>query len=286
MFHFHRPTSLDKALRLARSMGQDALFYAGGTDLLPAYRAKLIRPKHLIYLGSIGGLSNLGLGKGFIRIGALATHGALASSSLIRTHIPLLAEACGSIGSPQVRNLGTLGGNLCWGSPAADTVPVLLVYDARLRLAGHNGEREIPVAEFFQGKNRTALQPGEMLSEILVPKPRGRHAGVFEKIGRRKAMAISVVSCAALLFEGGARLRLALGSVAPFPFRVRAAEEAWREIWNTHDPDGARRVAETAMGETRPISDGRAPAWYRRRLSGVVVRRSLDRCLSALGGMP
>jgi carbon-monoxide dehydrogenase medium subunit len=279
---YHRATSVSHALRLKEQSGEGSFFYAGGTDLVPALRAKAINPKTIIYLGSIEELKSLANEGEFIRIGSLVTHETLASSPVINEHLPSLMDACASIGSPQTRNLGTIGGNLCWASPAADTAPVLLVHDARIRVVSLKGEREIPIQEFFLKPNQTVLAPGELLAEILVQKPKGPWASSFMKIGRRKALAISVVNSTVLLMEGGSRAHIALGSAGPIPFRASRAEKEWQQIWETNNPDIASHVGKTAAGETKPITDSRAPGWYRRRVAGVIVERALRRCLSSL----
>lgn len=282
MFKFYRAGSISEALKLVEQFGERFTFYAGGTDLLPAIRVKTIQPENIIYLGSIPELKVLEEEKEFIRIGALVTHAMLASSSLIKTQIPTLAEACSLVGSPQTRNLGTIGGNLCWASPAADTAPVLIVHDAQVRLISKRGERKLPVRNFFMGPNQTAAQPDELLAEILVPKPQGKWAGTFIKIGRRKALTISVVSCAVLLMEGGSRANIAMGSVAPIPLRAQNAEDTWHQAWEIDNPEMARLTGRTAGSEAQPITDSRAPAWYRREITGIVVERALNQCLLAI----
>lgn len=281
MFKFYRASSIHDALELGEKL-EKCVFYAGGTDLIPALRVNAIDPQNIVYIGSITELRCLRKEGKFIHIGALVPHAMVASSSLVRTHIPSLAQACASIGSPQLRNLGTIGGNLCWASPAADTAPVLLAHDARLRLLSNHGEREVPIDQFFLGPNKNLLQPGELLVGIIIPKPEGFSAGTFIKIGRRKALAISVVNCAVLLTKGGLQARIALGSVAPVAFRALQAEKKWRQTWSTGNTELALLVGRVARGETQPISDNRASAWYRRHVAGVVVERALIRCLMEL----
>jgi carbon-monoxide dehydrogenase medium subunit len=231
----------------------------------------------VINLKRIPGLGAIDVSTDTIRMGALTTLTALLEHPVIATEYPVLPFTARYMGSPAIRHLATVGGNLCNASPAADLSPVLLVLDAEVGIAGPAGQRRLPLGEFFRGPGQTALAAGELLAWVDVPR---KHAGWdvrYERLDVRRAMDIAIVGVALALRRDGVRLaeaRLALGAVAPTPRRVPEAEAAL--LAGRLSPDAVDRVAELAMVAARPIGDVRATAEYRREMVGALVRRALD----------
>lgn len=279
------PDTLEEALARLGADPARARAIAGGTDLLVQMRAGSAAPALLVDLRRLP-LSGITREGDVVVIGAGTTHTQIIESPLIAQHFPALAAACRSIGGPPVRNRGTLGGNLATASPAADSAPPLLAYDAVVELAEQGGRRSVPLAQFFVGYRRTALQPGEILTAVRLPVPPPRTAAVFTKLGRRNAMAIAVVSVAIRLSldEAGqvSVARIALGSVAPVPLRALAAEALL-----AGQPPGKAlfsKAAHAAREAASPITDLRASAEYRARMVEVLTARTLVTAHAALIG--
>ncbi len=281
---FHQPTTVPAALRLLRSerrAGGPGRFVAGGTDLV------VQRDRALRWLVDVTRLplSYVKRRGGGWAIGATATMADLEhDAGLQRFADGILAEAAGAAGSPQIRNMGTVGGNLANASPAADLAPPLLVLDASVVIAGRS-RRTVPLDRFFRGVHRTALD-GDLLVEVLLPAaPKSaRAAWSFQKLGRLRSD-IAVVNAAAAVGLGRdgrcAWARIALGAVAPTPIRARRAEA--RLVGRALDAAAVAAAAERAAQETRPVTDVRASAEYRREMSRVLVGRALGECLQRLG---
>ncbi|MBI4701585.1 MAG: xanthine dehydrogenase family protein subunit M [Deltaproteobacteria bacterium] len=279
-FDYYQPSSLEEAWRLGAAL-PEAPFIAGGTDLLVRLRDGALRPPALISLSRLGELRVLELGPP-VRIGALVSVAELTEHAGLGVACPVLVQAARRLGSIQIRNRATVGGNLCNASPCADLAPPLLVLGARLRLAGPQGEREVATSDFFVGPGQTCLRPGEILTEVCIDPPPAAARGVFLKKGRVR-MDLALASVAVLLdlgSRGCSWVRLAAGAVAPRPVRLRGAEAALagRAL------DGAAIAAALAAAEREiePITDVRASAAYRRHLTGALVARALG----ALGAAP
>jgi len=274
------PKSLDEALEILRA-GPVSPF-AGGTDLMPqsrAGRAKLAPV--LMNLRRIEGLAGIVETDGVVRIGTLTTMTELMDSALVRERISILWQACDHFASDQLRNAGTLGGNVCNASPAGDTLVPLLVLDARVVLArkpdGTIETRTLPLAEFLLGPGRTARAPQELLTAIEFPLPRTDFHGAFYKLGTRPALDIAAISIGlgAVRVRNGLRsVRVAFGAVAPTPIRAPRAEAALegREL-DDETIDAALKAAEA---EIHPISDVRASDWYRREMVRNILRKMLE----------
>jgi len=256
----------------------DARIMAGGTDLLVRRRAGAPTPGTLVCLEKVAGLSNIEETDDGIRIGAAATLTAVLENRAIRERLPLLHCAAREFASPPVRNMATIGGNICTASPAADTLPPLCVLDAQAEILSPSGTRRVPVADLVTG-------PGELLAAVTVPVPEGGTIQHFEKVGRRKAMAIAVVSLAALLrVEGGiiAEARLAWGSVGPTVVRCPEAEALLAGRAPTLET--FRAAGESVRRAVRPISDVRASADYRRQVAANLLLRLAERAGPATAG--
>jgi CO/xanthine dehydrogenase FAD-binding subunit len=255
------PHSLEEALRL-KAERPDAVPIAGGTDVMVALNFDRLRPPALLNLNEVPELRGWSRENGTVRQGAGLTY-AEAMQEPLAELLPALAEASRTVGSPQIRNRGTIGGNLGTASPAGDALPPLLVAGARVVLASVRGERAVPLSEFVVGPKRNALAEDELVVAVLVDAGEARET--FMKVGPRNAMVIAVVSLAVRVDR---ELRAAFGSAGPVPTLVRA------ELGDVESfPD---RVAEAAS----PIDDVRGTALYRRHALRVLTKRALDRCLA------
>ena len=281
---YHRPASLAEACALGRDLGNDAVFLAGGTELVPDYERGLEAARHLIALDTIEELRGIRQEAGQLRIGALATVAQVAASPLVRDWCPVLAEAARAIGSPQIRSRATIGGNFCRAVPCADTPPAAVVAAARVRLASPAGWREIEAEKFFIGPRQTVLQAGEVLAEILVPA-QPRHSGAsYQRFARRRGPALAVAAVAARIHLVGAKVagaRIALGAVAPVPLLATRAAAVLEGEDPT--PELFAIAAAASAEEALPIGDLRGTAAFRRELVTVLARRALGEAASRAG---
>lgn len=281
---FHEPSSIAEAAALGGRLGADARFLAGGTDLIIQMQRGRAAPRHLISLRRVAGLTGITVG-GHITLGALTTHRQVECTTAFRGPLEGLIEGAEVIGGHQIRNVGTVGGNIVNASPAADLVPVLLALDAMVGLTGAGGEREVALGEFLVGPGQTRRRPDEVLTRVRCSALPARSATAFLKAGRRKAMEISVVCVAARLtlevaLERCVEARIALGAVAPTAIRARAAEA--RLIGQTLTAEVLAAAGGAAGEECAPLSDVRASAEYRRRLVRALVPRVLERCVARI----
>jgi xanthine dehydrogenase FAD-binding subunit len=279
-FELRIAASLPDALEYLSRHGDETAVLAGGTDLVIRIRSGREVPPRVLDISRLDELRVIRKEAAVLRLGALVTHAAAVGSPETRAHAPLLAEACATIGSPQIRNLGTLGGNCVTASRAGDSLPALLALDAEMVLLSVDGERRVPMSEFFTGPRTTARRRDELLGYILVPVRSPDERSCYLKLTQRKALAISLVSVAfRLRMDAGAPRRcleaaVAFGSLAPTVIRARAVEAvlAGREL----DEATIIRAAEVALGEVSPRDDVRASAEYRRAMAGALVRRGLE----------
>jgi len=264
------PESLDELWPL---LEDGAVVMAGGTDYLARRRGK--PPAFVACLERIEGLRGVSEEAGLIRLGACETHARLLRSPLVRERLTALASALSVLGSPLVRNMGTLGGNIVTASPAGDTLPPLYALDAQVELASRMGTRRVPLAGFISGPGRVGLQPGEIVASVIVSPPDALALQHFEKVGRRKALAISVVSLAAVIrMDGGGVVsdaRLALGSVGPAIVRCKRAEALL--AGQRMDRETLQAAGQLIREEISPIDDLRASAAYRRDVAGNLLLR-------------
>jgi xanthine dehydrogenase FAD-binding subunit len=248
---------------------------AGGTDLLVRLRRQ--PPCDVALLEGIPGLDAVGLADGQIRLGATATHARLLAHPLVRERLPVLAQALAALGSPLVRNMGTLGGNIVTASPAGDTLPPLYALDATVELASRQGTRRLPLADLVLGPGRTALARAEIVSAVLVTPPPPEALQHFEKVGRRDALAVAVASLAAVLVRDAAgrvtEARLAVGGLGPTVTRCAQAEALL--LGRSLDRNILAAVGQRIRDAVSPIDDIRATAAYRLRLAGNLPLRLL-----------
>jgi aerobic carbon-monoxide dehydrogenase medium subunit len=283
-FEYHDPSSLVEAVELGDRFGTEGRFLAGGTDLIIQMRRGKLAPRHVIDLQRVPGLDRIEA-NGDVRLGALVTHMAIERYALFQGPLRALVEGAEVVGGHQIRNVGTVGGNIANASPAADVVPVLLALDAVVTCVGADGERTMALEEFLVGPGQTACRPGELLTSVRFAVPQGRAATAFLKVGRRRAMEIAVVCVAARLTldarsECCVDARIALGAVAPTTWRARDAERVLEGRALT--PETLREAGRAAAAGCRPISDVRASARYRQHLVETLVPRTLARCLERI----
>ena len=281
-FELVLPESVDDCLRALAQRGPETKLLAGGTDLLPQLKNGLLKPARVIDLSGVKRLSALEPADGReLRIGAAVTARTLELDATVRARYLSIAEGGALVGSVQIRNLATLGGNLCNAAPSADMAPPLLALDAEAVITGPKGERRVPIAAFFTGVRRTVLAPDELLVELVVPAPGPRSGGNYLRHTPRRELDIAVVGVASqLTLAGGVctKARIALAAVAPVPVRATAAEQALEGQPVT--PDRIARAADLAVEAARPISDQRGSAEFRRHLVRVLTRRTLTTALA------
>ncbi len=276
-FEYYKPSSLEEAWELSARI-PDSLFIAGGTDVLVSIKNDECRPKALISLRSIPVLTGIETDDAAC-IGALTTISDILQHPELSRQYPILGEAAKSLGSIQIRNVATIGGNLCNASPCADMALPLLVLDAKLRLRTPKETREVPISEFFKGPAETCLSPQEIVTDILLEPPQKNMKTCFMKKGRVK-MDLAVASVAVLLEMEGKRCRkarIAAGSVAPTPLRLHKVESVLEDA-----AISSRTVAKAqqlAEDEIVPITDIRSSEEYRRQITGILVKRALERAL-------
>jgi carbon-monoxide dehydrogenase medium subunit len=286
-FSYLRPNSLAEACEAASRLGGEAVFIAGGTELIPDFQRERETARHLISLDRIGELRGIAVQNGALRIGALTTVADVAASALVREWLVALADAARAIGSAQIRSVATIGGNFCRAVACADTPPAAIVGEARVRLVGPLGSREIDAGKFFLGPRRTVLTPGEVLVEIVLPEQPSGSGSSYQRFSRRKGAALAVAAVAARLTIAGGRIggaRIALGAVAPVPLQaVRAAA-----MLEGERPSSAlfAQVAAVCAEEALPITDVRGSAEFRRELVGVLARRALDEASARARAVP
>jgi len=283
-FELALPRSVDEALKVLKDRGSDAKLLAGGTDLLPQLKNGLIKPACVIDLSGVERVRALQGDASGLRVGAAVSARALERHAAARATYTSLSESAALVGSVQVRNLATLGGNLCNAAPSADMAPPLLALEAEAVIVGPKGERRVPLATFFTGVRRTVLAPDELLLEIVVPAPGPRSGGNYLRHTPRRELDIAVVGVASqLTLSNGvcSKARIALAAVAPTPVRATAAEQALEGQPVT--PEAIERAAELAVGVAKPISDQRGSADYRLHLVRVLTGRTLRTALARAG---
>jgi len=286
-FAYVAAKSVEEGARLAAEKGDKAVVMAGGTDVIPLLKDRVIRPELVIDIKDIPGLGRLEHvpGEG-LRVGALVKLHAIESSEVVKREFPAVAEAAHYVASKQIRCKGTMAGNICNASPSADTASILLAMGATVWAKDAAGEeRAIPIDEFFKGVKKTCLAKGELVTRIDIPETKPGEGAAYFKLAVRKAMDLAIIGVAAWVrVEGGvfADARIAVGGAATTPFRARAAEAALRG--KAFDEDMLEEAAKAAAGECRAISDVRASAEYRTDMVRVFTKRAVRKALERLKG--
>jgi len=282
-FSYLWPRNLKEASALLVEHGDKAKVLAGGTDLLIRMSHRAVTPDYLIGLKALSGLDQVTYHPDTgLTIGALARLAEVADHPEILAVYPALSHAAQMTATVQIRNMGTVAGNICNAAPSADTAPPLLVYEAEVQIVHPGGERSLPMHDFFRGPGLTALETGEIVKEIRLPAPDRRTGSCYQKLSARSKVDIAAVGIAALvqLDESGRcrQARLALGAVAPVPLRARRTEKML--LGERLEPDLLREAGAGAADEASPISDVRASAQYRRQMIQVLTERALSDSLS------
>ena len=281
-FELILPESVDECIKALAKGGPESKLLAGGTDLLPQLKNGLLKPARVIDLSGVARLRSIEVGNGRgLKIGSAVTARTLELDRTVRASYLSLAESGALVGSVQIRNLATLGGNICNAAPSADMAPPLLALDAEAVITGPKGERRVPIAAFFTGVRRTVLAPDEILVELVVPNPGAHSGGNYLRHTPRRELDIAVVGVASQLTLANGRCtkaRIALAAVAPVPLRAAAAEQVLEGQAVT--PDLIKRAADLAVDAARPISDQRGSADFRRHLVRVLTRRTLTTALA------
>lgn len=283
-FNYLEPQTIQEAVSLLVKYQSMAKVIAGGTDLLNQIRLKMIKPEYIVDIGYIPGLDYIKYdSKGRLSLGALATIRSLELSVEIQRNHPVISQAASLIGSMAIRNVGTVGGNLCHASPSAETAPSLIGLEAKVKVVGPDGERTIPLEKFFTGPGQTVLQAGEFMIDIQVPPMPPDSRGIYLKHTTRGTVNPAIVGVAAIVAMDGERckeIKLVLGAVAPTPIRVKKAEE----ILNGKKIDGSliEKAAQAASDESSPITDVRASADYRKEMVKVFTRYALKNGINPL----
>lgn len=289
-FTYLIPKTLDEAVSLRQSHGDAAMYVAGGTDVMVKVKSGKIAPDYLISLRHIMGQAQVRVNPdtGELHIGAFVTHRTLEKSSLIRLQYPIIHDAVQHIGSLQIRNVATIGGNLVNAVPSADGAIPLIALDARVNIYGSTGDRTVDLIHFFEGPGQTVLGPEEIVTEIIVPKQPARTCGAYQKFGRRAAMELPLIGVGVLLtLEAGSsrctKARVSLGVAAPTPIRTLSAERylVGKEITE----DTLNEAGKLAAEESRVRDSIRGLAWYRREMVAVFVRRMGMKCLERIKTM-
>lgn len=276
-FDYHSPASVQEAISLLGRLKDDAKLLAGGHSLLPLMKLRLAQPKHLIDLRKVPGLSGIKEDGGAIAIGALTTHYALESSSLLKQKCPLLSETAGTIGDPQVRNMGTIGGSLAHADPAADYPAAVIALGAELVAEGPKGKRTIKVDDFFKGLLTTALQPYEILVEIRIPSwPAG--TGMAYMKFPHPASRFAVVGVAAVVTADGKKVGVGITGAGTKAVRARGVEAAL--TGKTLDAATIKAAAERAPDGVDVQADLQGSVEYKTHLLKVYCRRALEAALS------
>lgn len=280
-FEYARPETIQEAIAILNEHGTGAQVLAGGTDVVAGLRDGLTTPGILVDIKGIAGLSGIEREGGILRIGALATFTDLIESEFTQTRVPLLHEMAMTVASVGVRNRATITGNICSAVPSCDSGPVLLVLDASIHVTGPNGERTIPIAEWFTGPKMTALGSAEIVTSVSLPIPQEEHGAAYVKLGRYRGEDLAQASVAVLAPPDN-EYRVAFGAVAPTPVRAPKIEELLKgKILGDALIDDAKKLV---PDETAPIADIRASREYREHMLPIMFERGLKAAVARLEG--
>jgi aerobic carbon-monoxide dehydrogenase medium subunit len=283
-FEYLRPNTIPEAIALLQQHGEEAKILSGGQSLIPMMKLRIARPGYLIDINRIAGLSYIKEEGGFLKIGGLTREAELEASPVIRSKYPILLDTARVIADPQVRNLATIAGNLAHGDPANDHPATMLALGAQVVATGSQGERTIPIEEFFLSLFSTALQPEEILTEIRIPVPSVRSGGAYFKLERKVGdFATAAVAAQVTVDANGAaqKVGIALTNVGPTPIKAKKAEDFLRG--KKLDETNLRQAAQLAADDAQPSSDLRGPAEYKRGLCKELAKRALSRAVERAG---
>lgn len=283
-FDYHAPKTIPEALALLGQFGEEAKILSGGQSLLPLLKLRFAQPAHLIDIGRIPGLDYIKEEGGFLRIGALVREAALESSPLVTSKYPILTDTAAVIADPIVRNLATVCGNLAHGDPANDHPATMLALGAEVVATGDKGPRTIPVAQFFTGIFTTALQPGEVLTEIRIPVPPAGSGGAYVKLERKVGDFATAGAAAFLVLKGGLVERAGIGitNAGPTPIKAEAAEKSL--AGKKPDEAAFAEAGRLAAAATSPNPDRRGSTEYKKEMARILTIRALRKAAQRAGG--
>ena len=283
-FTYHRPKSVQEAVALLTELGENGRALAGGHSLIPMMKLRLVSPGNLVDLAGIGELKGVRADSNDIVIGAMTTQHELIASNHLADKIPLLRETSLQIADPQVRYLGTLGGNVANGDPGNDMPAVMMCLDASYDVTGKSGQRRIAAREFYQGVYLTALEADEVLTAVRIPMPTAGHGWAYEKLKRKVGDYATAAAAVILTMKGGKIESCSIGltNVADTP--LWAQEAAKILTGSALDAPTIKKAVAAAEAITSPASDAHGPAQYRTKMAGVMLARALDRAKSRARG--
>jgi aerobic carbon-monoxide dehydrogenase medium subunit len=279
-FSYHRPESVGDAIKLLSSLGEEARPLAGGHSLIPMMKLRLATPGHLVDLHAVAGLKGIRRDGNSIVIGAMTTQHELLASDEIKASVPILQEAAALIADPQVRYRGTIGGNVANGDPGNDMPALMLTLAATYRLEGPNGAREVMASDFYQGAYFTALEPGEILTSVIVPVPAAGHGYAYEKLKRKVGDYATAAAAVVLTMAGGKVAACAIGLTNLHETPLLATDAANAVIGTSLDAASLKKAAAAAEAIMSPAADARGPVEYRKHVGGIMVARALQRAAS------
>jgi aerobic carbon-monoxide dehydrogenase medium subunit len=283
-FAYHRPTSVREAVGLLAQLGDDGRALAGGHSLIPMMKLRLATPAHLVDLAGIAELKGVRTDGNDVVIGAMVTQHELGASQLLTDKVPLLRETSLQVADPQVRYVGTLGGNVANGDPGNDMPAVMMCLGATYHVMGQGGERRIAARDFYQGAYFTALETGNVLTAVRIPVPPAGHGYAYEKLKRKIGDYATAAAAVVLTMSGGkvATCSIGLTNVAETP--LWAEEAAKMLVGSALDAATVKKAVAAAEAITAPASDARGPAHYRTKMAGVMLTRALDRAKARARG--
>jgi aerobic carbon-monoxide dehydrogenase medium subunit len=276
-FSYHRPTSIADAVKLLASLGDEARPLAGGHSLVPMMKLRLATPEHLVDLHGIDGLKGIRRDGALVVIGAMTTQHELLASQEITKSLPILHETALLIADPQVRYMGTIGGNVANGDPGNDMPALMMTLGATYRLEGLTGTREVAAAEFYQGAYFTALEPGEILTSIAIPVPAAGHGYAYEKLKRKVGDYATAAAAVVLTMAAGKVATCAIGLTNLHETPLLATDAARAVIGTSLDEATLKKAAAAAEAIMSPAADARGPVEYRKHVGGIMVTRALTR---------
>ncbi len=283
-FEYHRPGSVDDAVSLLAELGEEGRVLAGGHSLIPMMKLRLAEPAHLIDLAGVEGLRSIAEVEGAIHIGAMTTQAEIIKSDALAERYPILREAAELIADPQVRALGTIGGNAANGDPGNDIPAVMMALDASYVLRGAGGERTVAARAFYHGPFETALAVGELMTGIRIPAPPAGQGQAYCKLKRKVGDYAIAAAAVALAMDGAvcSQAAIALTNVGITPLFAEAASAAL--VGSAVDATAVEAAAEAAVAITDPASDLRGPAEYRKHAAGIMTRRAIEAALARARG--
>jgi CO/xanthine dehydrogenase FAD-binding subunit len=284
---YFAPQQIEEALKILSKYGKEIKVIAGGTDLLIQYYDRLYEVNGWLDLKNIEELKDIRINKNQMEIGAMVTHAQLEKSAEIKKYFPVLGKAAADIGSPQIRNRGTIGGNIVNASPAGDLLSPLMAYDAQFRLLSMQGEKIVPAEEFFIGPKKTILEPAQLLTRIILPLPSERTYGSWIKIGKRKALIIATITMALVveMAEDNKTIkdvRTCLGSVAPTPIEIKEIRK--KMVGENFEQLDFAELGQIVEDKISPIDDIRGTKEYRKDVAKEIMINALEEIDLACGG--